>query len=165
MSLNRAGQKFAFPIVTLAVTPGSGSGYELTKINEVALVGDLTRVFWEAAFDAQYPSVPANPNATGCTHDPKLLKSCATAPGDKALERINLVADRTEAIAGAAAAQLVRGGWLLSLQNEALAQLLQTTISVSARKIAEAVAAANESCPASQRSAVPHRRLEIVVTR
>ena len=149
--VNRAGTKFGFPVVTFVVRPGTAKGYELTKIDELQVVGDLTRVFWEATFDViandRKLKMPADSKATACTGKPWSGFDCivpADENGQKRLGRMNLVADRTEGVAGYVAAQVVRGAFFLALDNEALAKLFQTTLSVSARKAAEIMVAVNE---------------------
>jgi hypothetical protein len=161
--VNRAGQKFGFPVVTFVVKPGSARGYELTKLDEVQVVGDLTRVFWEATFDAASEGsglkMPADAKATGCQSKRLNSFDCIdpkNEAGQKGLGSLNLVADRTEGVAGFVAAQVVRGAYFLSLDNEALAKLFQTSISVSARKAAELVVTANQLCD-DKGAASPHR--------
>lgn len=146
--VNRAGQKFAFPTVTLTVAPGTDKNLDVTKIDEVQLVGDLTRIFWEAAYDWALEEkgyeVPFDPKSTACGI--KTMKfQCvqATDPKERQdkLKAVNEAADQTEGVAGALAAQAVRGAWFASLDNEAIAKLLQTSISINARKVAEVYAA------------------------
>jgi hypothetical protein len=152
--VNRAGQKFGFPVVTFVVKPGSAKGYELTKIDEVQVVGDLTRVFWEATFDVASKRsglrLAADSKATACVA-PALAHFDCIKPSEEKKQKeelapLNLVADRTEGVAGFIAAQLVRGAYFFSLDNEAMAKLFQTSISVSARKAAELAYAANKQC-------------------
>ena len=148
---NRAGQKFGFPTVSFSIDPLSRKGYELTKIDEVQVVGDLTRVGVEAMFDELMHEAKLKPRAdskaTGCAFDGYF--TCVDPKddaGQKKLKALNDSADLVEGVAGAAAAQVVRGlGWT-SLNNEALAKMAQTLLSVSARKIAEAIIADNQSC-------------------
>lgn len=145
--VNRAGQKFAFPTVTLTVAPGTDKNLDVTKIDEVQLVGDLTRIFWEAAYDLALEekgyAMPFDPKATACGLDHTPFDCTpATAPGRQdLLTKVNDAADKTEGVAGAVAAQWVRGAWFASLDNEAIAKLLQTTVSINARKVAEVYAA------------------------
>ena len=151
--LNRAGQKFGFPTVDVSIVPGSNKGIEVTKLDQVQVVGDLTRIAWEATFDTimwEANLQPlANMKATACAIDKgpfDCLKKDDTRQDD--LARLNAVADRTEGVTGAFAAKLVRGGALFALNNEAVAKLLETTASVWARKLAEIVVSVNmKHCP------------------
>ena len=149
--VNRAGQKFAFPTVAVSIVPGSRNGVEATKLDEIQVVGDLTRILLEASFDAimwkAHLAPLASSKSTACValrgDKPFTCVADADDAMQKELARLNLVADRTEGVAGSVAAKVVRGGWVASLNNEAVAKFLQTTISVSLRKGAEIVMAAN----------------------
>lgn len=153
--LNRAGQKFGFPTIAVSLVPGSNKGFEVTKLDQVQVVGDLTRVAWEATFDtimweARIQPL-ANMKATACGID-KGPFDCLGKDDKRqdALADVNAVADRVEGVTGALAAKLVRGGSVFALNNEAVAKLLETTASVWARKIAEIVVTVNKKkCPAS----------------
>ena len=170
--VNRAGQKFAFPVVTVSIVPGASKALQVTKMDEIQVVGDLTRVLWEASFDTLMFELDIRPyadaKATACTLDGKkrpfdCVPNDAPKPKLDALAGLNLVADRTEGVAGAAAAKLVRGGWVASLNNEAVAKFLQTTISVAFRKGAEIVMTANRLyCKPGP--AVPLRRVTLHIT-
>jgi len=147
---NRAGQKFGFPTITVSVNaPQAARLLEVTRIDEIAVIGDLTRVAIEALADWLTPHVPADANSTGCVTG--LLQKPACRPAtDRDLRCIVKIADTTEAISGYAAAHLVRGGWWVALNNEALAKSVQVIFSVSARKMAEDAAAAvdlGKLCP------------------
>jgi len=133
--ITRSGQKFAFPVITVNIAPGTARGFEVTKIDEVAIVGDLTRIFVEASFDTAQPNIPAIGKATGCINKPDaaLFNDCRAEADDK-LNAINKSGDIAEGVGGYIAAQVVRGAWLASLNNEAVAKLVTTLISVSARK-------------------------------
>ncbi|HEY2815687.1 MAG TPA: hypothetical protein VGK44_00995 [Casimicrobiaceae bacterium] len=145
--ITRAGQKFAFPVVTVNIAPGTARGFEVTKIDDVAIVGDLTRVFIEAWFDTAQPNIPAIAKATGCIDKPgaALFTDCKAEADDK-LNAINKSGDIAEAVGGYVAAQVVRGAWLASLNNEALAKLVATFISVSARKGTELAVWTAQQC-------------------
>jgi hypothetical protein len=142
--VSRAGQSFAFPVITLNIAPGTARGFEVTKIDEVAVVGDLTRVAIEATVDSWQPLVPAMGTATGCS-DPKLFATCETVADDK-LQKINQAGDIAEGVGGYVAALVVRGAWLASLNNEAPSKFVTTLISVSARKSAELAMWAAQTC-------------------
>jgi cell pole-organizing protein PopZ len=159
--ITRAGQKFAFPVITVDLAPGTTRGFTVTKIDEVAVVGDVTRVFVEALFDATQPNLPAIDKATGCTGDTKLLQACQ-AQADKKLNAINKSGDVAEAIASYVGAQAIRGGWLVSLNNEAVAKLVTTFISVSARKGTELAVWAGQSC-GNDANALGTRSVKIII--
>lgn len=159
--ITRAGQKFAFPVITVDLAPGTTRGFTVMKIDEIAVVGDVTRVFIEALFDATQPNIPAIDKATGCTGDTKLLKVCQPQADNK-LNAINKSGDVAEAVAAYIAAQAIRGGWLLSLNNEAVAKLVATVISVSARKGTELAIWAAQSCGNDPR-ALGTRTVNIIV--
>ena len=158
---NRAGQKFGFPTITVSVNaPQASRLFEVTRIDEIAVIGDLTRVTIEALGDWLSPNVPADATSTGCVTG--LLKAPAcVAAADKKLRCIVKIADTTEAIVGYAAAHAVRGGWWASLNNEALAKSIQVTLSVTARKMAEERATAVSVC----RDAAPPAPLDTATLR
>jgi hypothetical protein len=141
---NRAGQKFGFPAITVSVSAEAPKLIEVTRIDELALIGDLTRVAIEAIGDSLTPGVPADAASTGCVMG--LLKVCRPST-DKQLRCIVKAADIAEAVVAFAAAHAVRGVSVLALNNEALAKSVQVAFSVSARKGAEEGAAAGNLCP------------------
>ena len=77
---------------------------------------------------------------TNCVKDGELEKH-------KQLDCVVTFADKTEAIAGMVASQVVRGGWIGALNNEALAKAIQVSISVGSRKAAEEWAWQHNLCP------------------
>jgi hypothetical protein len=170
--VNRAGQKFAFPAVAVSIVPGSDKPLQVTKMDEIQVVGDLARVLWEASFDTLMFDLDIRPyadaKASACALDRKerpfdCVPNDAPKGDQDALAKLNLIADRTEGVAGAVAAKLVRGGWIASLNNEAIAKFLQTTIAVAFRKAAEIVMTANRLyCKAAP--TVPLRRVTLRIT-
>ena len=146
---NRAGQKFGFPTITIAFDPKAAHPLDVTKIDEIELIGDLTRVTIEALADAFSPDVFADPKSTGCVH--KILTNCVDTakPEVKQLKCVMGYADKTEALSGYVAAVVVRGGWWAALNNEALAKAFQVGASVTFRKIAENAAMGPGICPPS----------------
>jgi hypothetical protein len=133
--VTRAGKSYGFPGVSAAIDLTAGKKISTNKINAEDIAEDLVRVLVEAAGDAADP-VPGVANSTLC----KELKLCATDAQGAAIQIVDDIGDATEAGASAIVSQVVRGTWLFSLNNEALARSLTTGIAVGARKVAEAAA-------------------------
>ena len=81
--------------------------------------------------------VPAVAKSTACETD---KTACATETQSEVVARVNDYGDKAEAAARSAAGVAVRGGWILALNNEALALGLETAASVFVRKSVERAA-------------------------
>lgn len=154
----RGGKVYQFKEITLGVTPGAEKPITVTKIDGVQVVGEVTRVVFEAMFDARH-GLPGVANATGvkaklglienraCTDeelkaDPKL---CGL--DEEKFERVESIASQVDGATLALTGSYLRGVSWFSLNNEYLATFLETAVAVSARKSAEKVAWCYYRCP------------------
>jgi hypothetical protein len=133
--VTRAGKSYGFPGITATIDPTAAKKISTNKINSSEIKEDLVRVLVEGAGDAAF-DVPGVANSTLCT----VLKRCATDPQSQGIQQVNNVGDETEAATNEVVSELVRGTWLFSLNNEALANSITTFVAVGARKAAEAAA-------------------------
>lgn len=138
--VTRAGKSYGFPGVTATVDPFADKKISTNKFDMKSMVADLIRVGVEAVGDANL-AVPGAPNSTACTQLRRLCVGVTAGAPDylsaAQLAQINDAADKAEAGTTAVVGAVVRGGWLFSLNNETVAQSIETALSVSARKYAE----------------------------
>lgn len=134
--VTRAGKSYGFPGISASFDPSAEKKVSTNKIDTDAVIGDLVRVFFEAGGDYLY-GVPAVKKSTACE---ELPAACATEAQATIVAKVNDAGDRTEAATRSAVGTAIRGGWLLSLNNEALAGSIETGASVIARKSVEAAA-------------------------
>jgi hypothetical protein len=135
--VTRAGKSYGFPGVTATLDPVGNQKVSTNKIKWNDILEDLVRVSVEAAGDS-LAGVPGVANSTMC----KEMNNCVDPKNSdeaKLIEQVNNVGDQTEAGASTLISTVVRGGWLFSLNNEALAEYISTGVSVGARKVAEEV--------------------------
>jgi len=143
----RAGKNYGFAGIDVDVDPTgekkiSIKGLELSP----ELVSDLVRVFVEALGDYQF-GVPGVPKSTACDFG----YLCSTPAQADTIAQVDEIGDKVEASTSSIVGIAIRGGWIIALNNEALASGIQTAASVSFRKIAEKVAydARSNQCPAA----------------
>ncbi|NJL28001.1 MAG: hypothetical protein HC897_08915, partial [Thermoanaerobaculia bacterium] len=147
--VSRNGRGFRFPGLQITLDPLGRQIVTVgtaTKIDYTTVGSEVLRVLLAAIFDA-HQGLPAVPNATGVDLGPGLeaenLPVFNPAVGNvdqNDFTAIVNVATRTEALAGTAVDRLIRGIGVFSLNNEALEQLLVTTIAVTAGHAAEKAA-------------------------
>jgi hypothetical protein len=155
--VTRAGAKYHFPAIEAKLDPRAERPLTVTKIEPIIIGNDLLRVLLEASFDAWY-QLPCVSNATARIlgqqiNDPEKATSLESEHlSAKDFESVESWANRTESGSSALVGRLVRGGGWIALNNEALAQLLETLVGVFVRKSTEKVAWCAYSC----RKTIPH---------
>jgi hypothetical protein len=133
--VTRGGKSYGFSGVEVTFDPFAEKKLSTNKIDKEAVIADLVRVFFEGLGDSEL-GVPAVKNSTACQNE--LL--CAEETDADNLAKVESIADRVESGAMALTAIAIRGGWLFSLNNEALAKSIQTGVAVAFRKGAEKAA-------------------------
>lgn len=145
--VTRAGKSYGFPGVTATIDPFSEKKISTNKINAEDVVIDLVRVIVEAGGDAAF-KVPGAKNSTLCGFADGL---CAKDADAAKLKKVNDAGDRAEAGATVAIGAAIRGGWLVSLNNETVAKSITAALAVGSRKTAEGVVwKAQNTCPAAR---------------
>ena len=135
--VTRAGKSFGFPGVIVTVDPGADKKVSTNQIDTDAIIGDMVRVLFEATGDS-INKVPGSKTSSLCKLTEKTAAPlCATDTTAPVLQKVDGIADRVEAGAFSVTGMVIRGGWLFSLNNEALAKSIETGVSVAARKWAE----------------------------
>jgi hypothetical protein len=150
--VTRAGAKYQFPALEAKIDPTAENPLSVTKLEPVGIGNDALRVLIEASMDAWH-QLPCVSTATGTfklkVNDPDE----ATSPASEFLsaehfESVETWANRAEGGSSALVGRLVRGGGWIALNNEALAQLLETFVGVTVRKFTEKTAWCVYSCNA-----------------
>ncbi len=143
--IDRNGNVWIFPGLALEATtkPGQSLAIESGRVDSQRISADLTRVFFEAFFDAAF-RVPAAQDATALHIQwktagyayPTFDADRAPIPLD-AFARVTRDALRAEAAVTSAVGKAVRGGGVFSSQNETYAATLETAAGVIAKKLVE----------------------------
>jgi hypothetical protein len=136
--VTRGGTAYSFPGVTVDVNPLAENRVDSNEIDYTVVGSDIVRVAIEAVGDS-WSRLPAAANSTACKHG---LLTCLQSgkQNDKLFSDSNTIADKAEAIAGAATGRIIRGISWFSLNNEALAEIIETAVAVSVRKGTEKLA-------------------------
>jgi hypothetical protein len=96
--------------------------------------------------------IPGDPKATGVTQKllPRYAPPASGKPGvcEEQFTKVNDWANRAEGVVGSATGQAIRGISWLSLNNEALAKMIETAVGVAARKGTEKLAWCVYACSA-----------------
>lgn len=152
--VTRAGKSYGFPGLAVAFDPAADKKVSTNKIDPNAVIPDLVRVLFEATGDSAI-RVPGAKNSSLCQLTEKYSVSlCAKDADAPILKKVDNLGDRVEAGTFATVGIAIRGGWLFSLNNEALATSLQTALAVSARKASEgAMWSRLTQCPATPAAA------------
>jgi hypothetical protein len=155
--MSRGGQPLAFPELQVTVSVPGGK-VERPQINYTLVGDDIVRVLLSAVYDS-WLGVPAASGATGVNVNAndgggKIVDvGLVPFPPDefkKAQNRHNAVtpdefasidarASQVDAASASAIGRVVRGGGFISLNNEALASMIETIVGVTLRKGAEKV--------------------------
>jgi hypothetical protein len=145
--VTRGGASLQFPALNVSFDAAHGK-LAVTEIDHSAVGAQLIRVLFEAIFDA-HDRLPAVTKATGVSLKEQHLQLAAyerieartgfRKVSQPAFGKIDAYANQLEGTAAAAAGRLFRGGGPLALNNEALARILETTIGITARKVAEKI--------------------------
>ena len=141
--MTRYGMNVQFAGIVADVGIGGNLKSTLTYPKAKEFAPQLVRVFLEATFDANGPIVPATSNSTACVSKiyPSTLcfASSDTSPAttNKNVACVDHFATQAEASVAAMTSSLVRGVWAASLNNEALADTIETASGVIARKATE----------------------------
>lgn len=157
--VSRAGLSVQFSGIDSVLTANASKVSLHHSYPTVAQFGpQLVRVFVEAVFDANGLSPMAVSNSTACTEGLFTADECITsAPADKvaadSIAQFDMLASASEALATAATGAILRGINAVAMNNEAVAQVLETFVGVNARKITEKLAymtslQGNSICPA-----------------
>lgn len=149
--VTRGGTKYVFPGLSINIDPLSANLLQVEKIDFTQVGSDVVRVFLEAEFDA-LGQLPADQTSTACEAikagqftdypDFKCYVETETDKTVKATEftKVNDLASQAESLAATATGLVIRGVSWISINNEALAKLIETAVGVAARKATEKVA-------------------------
>jgi hypothetical protein len=152
--ITRAGLSVQFSGVSFAIGGKDSVGISHTYPQLAQFGPQLVRVFVEALSDANGQHLPGVPNSTACDPKNHLFEpdECIslTDPNTQNVLRIDMLAASAEAISTTGTGAILRGLGPAGLNNELVANMLETLAGVNARKITEKVlyAASNRgTCP------------------
>jgi len=141
--VTRAGTSIQFSGVSVSIGDNGKLSPTATHLSSTVIAPQLAEVFWEAVFDSLPPYVPAAANSTACVKGlypspSELCMTTTTSAADKdKIDTVDSDATKAQSAATAAASYIIRGGWLFSLNNEAVAQAVETSVGEIARKATE----------------------------
>lgn len=142
--VSRSGKSYGFPGVTGTIDLFAGRKVSTNKISANDTVTDVIRVLIEAMGDSAF-GVPGVANSTYC----KEANQCATEKQGDIIKSVDNAGDKAESASLGAIGVAIRGGWLISLNNDLLADSISTAGAVTARKLAEgATWSVLQHCPA-----------------
>ncbi len=139
--VDRNGNSLAFPGISVeARLAGTSLRFHADTPNSPRIAADLTRLFLEAMFDADF-QVPADPRATALQAGwepsyPKIDPAQSSIPSEQ-FARITRDALRAEAAATYLVGATERGAGPFGVQNETAAAVVETAAGVIAKKVAE----------------------------
>lgn len=137
--ITKGGRSIQFSGIGLIVGEGGKASLSVEKPESTEVAAQLVEVLTEALWDASLAGeVPAMAKSTACAADLLEKTQCQdeqtfSSQSQKIYER----GDRAAAHVTSLASLVIRGGWLFSLDNEALAKALETAAGSSARKFSE----------------------------
>jgi hypothetical protein len=152
--ITRAGASYGFPHITLAIDPLGERKLSITDVNWNDIAGVLIKVYVEALGD-KWAKLPAVRTSTAV--EDKLLSEFkpAVEPRDdtnpagvtqKNFDDMDEWAGKIDSLVSQAVGRAVRGASWFSLNNEALAVMIETAFGTASRKIAEKVLWCIETC-------------------
>lgn len=162
--VTRAGKSYGFPGITATIDVTSDKKVSTNKLDENQIASDLVRVFVEALGDMAF-KVPGEPKSTLCSSFAEL---CGTEDLAPKLQKADTWGDMAEGSTQLIVGPAVRGGWLFSLNNDALADIISTALAVSARKSAEFAAwEAQKGCraPDGRSARITYQELPLEFTK
>jgi hypothetical protein len=147
--VTRGGDKYSFPTISVTITPGASHLVSATKVDFPQIGADIIRVYIEAVGDL-WGQLPGTQKSTGVKS--ALLREYGKDASKKEqvsetdFMKVNSISSTAETATASVTGQVIRGiGWV-SLNNEALAKLIETAVGVVARKGTEKVAWCIEAC-------------------
>lgn len=148
--VSRVGDQYAFPGITAEVDPAGQHPFTASHVDHLQVANQLLQVILMAIFDA-HEGLPAVSNATGADSKelggdalPVFSPSQAMTSAD--FQSVATYFRQTDATTGAVLGRAIRGVGPFSLNNEALADLFTTAISVTVAKASEKAAWCWYSC-------------------
>jgi len=161
--VTRAGATFMFPGISVTLDPKSNTPVALSKIDLVQIGSDMIRILIEGLGDG-WSMIPGDPRSTGVAvaqlpryEPPKNDKSKYLVTQDQ-FASINDWSNRVEGVVGSATGQAIRGISWISLNNEALAKMIETAVGVAARKGTERLAWCIYQCSQCSPKEIPLER-------
>jgi len=159
--VTRGGTKYAFPGISINIDPLSDSVLKVAKIDFTQVGSDIVRVFLEALGD-KLGQLPADQTSTACKaikndqfgEYPKFKCYVEAEQQVKAdqFTKVNELANQAESLAATATGEALRGVNWLSLNNEAIAKIIETAVGVIMRKATEKVAWCVYACTPKEKA-------------
>ncbi len=158
--VTRVGTTYQIAPIQVTIDPTRKKVVSVSNVNYSATAADIVRVLLEAIYDA-HDMLPAVWNATGVTAN---IRFVSLPPGFEGLdvfdakdpgvttlsepqfEKVTAFSNSMEGAATAVATQFIRGIGPVALNNESIAEVIETAIGVIARKVGEKASYCWYSC-------------------
>ncbi len=147
--VTRAGLSVQFAGLGVSIVSGQSLAPQATYPKASEFGPQMIRVLIEAIFDANGPHPTSVHQSTACVSGLFEGSECldANAQPDALMTRIDMLASSGEALSSAGVGAIIRGANVSALNNEAVANMLETFAGVSSRKVLERVLQAQaKSC-------------------
>jgi hypothetical protein len=149
--ITRYGSSIQFSGETVTFGENGKLAPQFSQLSSRVIAPQMSQVLWEAVFDSIQPFVPATANSTACVdglYSPDLcLSDSTTATLKTRVDTVDTDAAKAQNTVTAAAGYLVRLGFWAALNNEAVAQTVETSAGAVARKVTEKLVWVNENSP------------------
>ena len=152
--VTRAGVEYGFPHITVSVDPLAEKEISVTEIDWNKVGAEVAKVYIEAVGD-KLIGLPADPRSTACKINSTLCYSEKTG-GISAddFASVGEHADKVDTLVSNAVGKAIRGGGWISLNNEAIASIIESAVGTAAKKVAEKVAYCTYSYMSENKNAV-----------
>lgn len=154
--VTRTGVEYGFPHITVSVDPLAERKISVTEIDWNKVGAEVAKVYIEAVGD-RLIGLPADPRSTACRINNVLCYSEQNG-GISADDFVSVGehSDKIDTLVSNAVGKVIRGGWWISLNNEAVASIIESAVGTAAKKVAEKVAYCTYSCiTANKKSVMP----------
>jgi hypothetical protein len=157
--ITRYGSSIQFSGETVTFGENGKLAPQFSQLSSRVIAPQISQVLFEAVFDSIRPFVPAAANSTACVdglYSPEQCLSDNTSATVKTqVDTVDTDAAKAQSTVTAAAGYLVRLGFWAALNNEAVAQTVETTAGEVARKVTEKLVWINQTSECATKSVHP----------
>ncbi len=143
--ITRAGVEHGFPHITVSFDMFANKKATLTQVDWNTIGAEVAIVFIEAIGD-KLIGLPAAPSSTVCQIKQELCYPTKNDIGEKEFVAVNEYSDMINTYVSNYTGNLIRGAGWFSLNNEAIAKIVEASLGTIAKKAAEKVAYCMYSC-------------------
>jgi hypothetical protein len=152
--VTRSGVEYGFPHITVSVDPLTEKKIAVTEIDWNKVGAEVAKVYMEAVGD-KLIELPADPRSTACKINSILCYSEQNGGiSSDEFASVSEHSDKMDTLVSNAVGKAIRGAGWTSLNNEAIASIIESAVGTAAKKVAEKVAYCTHSCIAEDKKGV-----------